>query len=81
MVLGLSELPPFLRHMVESVQAHAKWCEDMLGASYPLKISSKINENLQRQKCIVQEQTKFMMEQIQLYKVRCDIIGKSLSDG
>lgn len=60
--------------MVESVTAYAEWCEEMLAASYPLKISSKINDNLQRQKEILESQTKFVHEQIQLYRVcRCTL--------
>lgn len=66
---GLTDLPPFLRQMVDSVRQYAQWCEEMLGASYPLKISSKINDNLQRQMCILQDQTKSVEEQVHLYRV------------
>ena len=55
--------------MVESVHSYSVWCEQMLGASYPLKISSKINDNLQRQKSILENQSKFLEEQVGLYRV------------
>ena len=64
-----TDLPSFLRNMVDSVHSYTEWCEQMLGASYPLKISSKVNDNLQRQKSILDSQTKFVHEQIQLYRV------------
>ena len=66
---GLEDLPLFLRNMVESVNVHTGWCEQMMSASYPLRISSKVNDNLQRQKSILEDQTKFVQEQIQLYRV------------
>ena len=54
---------------MDSLSKYSVWCEQMLAASYPLKISSKVNDNLQRQKSILESQTKFVEEQIHLYRV------------
>lgn len=66
---ALDDLPPFLRQMVDSLNRYSEWCEQMLAASYPLKISSKINDNLQRQREVLDKEMKFLQEQIQLYRV------------
>lgn len=65
----LDDLPLFLQNMVESIRMYSEWCEQMLAASYPLKISLKVNNNLQRQKSIVESHSKFVQEQIQLFRV------------
>ena len=69
MISALDDLPLFLRNMVDSLNGYSEWCEQMLAASYPLKISSKINDNLQRQRRVLDSQMKFLLEQIQLYRV------------
>lgn len=69
MLTDAEGLPIFLSNVVDSLKFYSGWCEEMLGASYPLKISSKVNSNLQRQKSLLEQQTKIVQEQIQLYRV------------
>ena len=66
-------LPPFLQNMSKSVNTHGEWCERMLAASYPLIISSQVNDNLQRQKSAVENLKKLVLQQIQLYRVSSNI--------
>ena len=72
-VFLLGDLPPFLSGLLDNLQLYNGWCESHLSASYPLKHSQRISQNLEKHKALLQKQLAMADDQVDLYRVSLDL--------
>ncbi len=65
----LDDLPPFLRGLLENLHSYSAWVEGQLSASYPLRFSHSISQNLEKHKALLEKQLEMADDQVDLYRV------------